>query len=374
MKMCIKHAISLLNRLVKKTDIIIFNSFPDYSDNALAVYNYILKNREDIRKKYQIVWTYSYTYDNNFENPIKKKSFKGILYFFRAKYVFCTHNYFEDVHSPNTQKVINLWHGNGYKRIPDDEKKYIGEYTLSTSDVYSKIQKEELGIQKVLALGLPRNDELFMDEVFPKTLLDLTIYKKIILWMPTYRKAKFNHAGINGNPDSFGISNLYDENYCNKLNDFLKDNNCCLILKPHPMEDLTILKEMSNIRIITNDLLEEYNVTLYTLIAKSSVLLSDYSSVMVDYLLLNRPIGVVAGDIQAYKESRGFVFDPIDDYLPGPVITNEEQFQNFLFSIVTGSDEYREKRMALRKKFHKYVDGKSSERVCEYFFNSSCEN
>ena len=365
-----KYIISLLNRLAKKENIIIFNSFPDYSDNALALYDYILKNREDIQEKYQILWIYNYTYNKEFGNPIKKKSIKGILIFLKAKYVFCTHNYFADVHSPNTQKVINLWHGNGYKKIPDYEKRYIGEYTLSTSDMYSKIQREELGIQKVLTLGLPRNDELFLDKNFSKDLLDLAVYKKIILWMPTYRKAKFNHAGIDGSVDGFGISNLYDVNYCKKLNNFLKDNNCCLVLKPHPMEDIKNFGEMSNIKIITNELLEKHNVTLYSLISKSSALLSDYSSVMVDYLLLNRPIGVVAGDLQAYRENRGFVFEPIADYLPGPLITDEKELQSFLSAIANDLDDHMEKRMALRKKFHKYVDGKSSKRVCDYFFNS----
>ena len=51
--------LSLINAIVSKKNIIIFNSFPDVSDNSLALYEYIVKSRKDIFKKYKLVWTVS---------------------------------------------------------------------------------------------------------------------------------------------------------------------------------------------------------------------------------------------------------------------------------------------------------------------------
>jgi len=53
--------------------------------------------------------------------------------------------------------------------------------------------------------------------------------------------------------------------------------------------------------------LEKKQIKLYELIGISDGLLSDYSSVAVDYLLLDRPLGYVLADYNIYKEKRGFV-------------------------------------------------------------------
>ena len=59
--------------------------------------------------------------------------------------------------------------------------------------------------------------------------------------------------------------------------------------------------------------MEKKQIKLYELIGISDGLLSDYSSVAVDYLLLDRPLGYVLADYNIYKEKRGFVFeDPLE--------------------------------------------------------------
>lgn len=63
--------------------------------------------------------------------------------------------------------------------------------------------------------------------------------------------------------------------------------------------------------------LEKKQIKLYELIGISDGLLSDYSSVAVDYLLLDRPLGYVLADYNIYKEKRGFVFEDPLEYMPG---------------------------------------------------------
>ena len=66
----------------------------------------------------------------------------------------------------------------------------------------------------------------------------------------------------------------------------------------------------------------------YELIGISDGLLSDYSSVAVDYLLLDRPLGYVLADYNIYKEKRGFVFEDPLEYMPGEKIYNVCDIRN----------------------------------------------
>ena len=86
---------------------------------------------------------------------------------------------------------------------------------------------------------------------------------------------------------------------------------------------------------------------LYSLIGECGVLLTDYSSVYIDYLILNRPIGFIIDDFEEYKNSRGFVFDKPDDWMPGEKIKTFEELEKFILDIKNGIDKYREVRNAL---------------------------
>ena len=69
-------------------------------------------------------------------------------------------------------------------------------------------------------------------------------------------------------------------------------------------------------------MLEKEKLQLYELIGISDALISDYSSVAVDYLLLDRPLGYVLADYEIYREKRGFVFEDPLEYMPGEKIYN----------------------------------------------------
>lgn len=102
----LKRAVSLINSILPKRNIIIFNSFPDASGNSLALYEYILKEREDITSKYKLVWSIGGNDEEkvlNFLNNrtskekhhvVRKKSLHGICLYFVSKYIISTHGYF----------------------------------------------------------------------------------------------------------------------------------------------------------------------------------------------------------------------------------------------------------------------------------------
>ena len=55
-KKILKELLSIVNKMIPKKDIILFDSYPDFCDNSYALYKYIIDNRRELYGKYQIIW------------------------------------------------------------------------------------------------------------------------------------------------------------------------------------------------------------------------------------------------------------------------------------------------------------------------------
>lgn len=106
---------------------------------------------------------------------------------------------------------------------------------------------------------------------------------------------------------------------------------------------------------------------MYTLLRNADGLITDYSSVYFDYMLLNRPIGFAVEDMEKYKNKRGFIFDNPKEYMPGPEIRNLSDIEEFIENIVSGNDLYKEARESVNDKINYYKDGNCCKRVAETF-------
>ena len=95
------------------------------------------------------------------------------------------------------------------------------------------------------------------------------------------------------------------------LINFCRDNHVLVVIKKHYLQIPYDFGEnvLTNIVYLENQDLEDNGLQLYEFINCSDALISDYSSVAIDYLLLNRPIGFTLDDYDAYTESRGWVFE-----------------------------------------------------------------
>ena len=177
---------------------------------------------------------------------------------------------------------------------------------------------------------------------------------------------------IDGDPDVFGFRTLLSEGEF--YNEILQKNNLFLIIKPHPMEEKLIHtdnKAFSNIKMLTNSDLSARGLTLYDILNETDVLLSDYSSAAVDYLLTDSDLAFVVGDFEAYMSNRGFVFDNVSEMMPGPLIENKTSFIDYLTNIDSYCEKYKDKRDRVKATLHKYTDNRSTQRVVEYFFGDS---
>ncbi|MBV4425513.1 CDP-glycerol glycerophosphotransferase family protein [Clostridium tyrobutyricum] len=369
----------LINMILKKKkNKICFCSFPDFSDNCMAIFNYIIEKK---LIKYEIIWLVDNYYVPDSINllkeifkikVIKKNSILGVYNYMTSKYIFYTHGLFKGVECLNKQIVINLWHGMPLKNIEYLDNKTKSEvpkftYTIATSVKFQDILSKAFCVDKnnVLITGSPRNDKINeFKNILSKLNIEANKCDKKILWMPTYRKSIIGELRTDGNY-SLGKLPLLNNEELKELNKYLKNNNDFLIIKLHPMDKLQEddFDILSNIKIITKKHFENIGEQLYSIFQEVDALITDYSSVYFDFLLLDKPIGFIMDDLSKYKNNRGFVFKDIYDWIPGPIINELDQLYEFIEVLNNNIDNFADIRKKINKRVNKYSDFKSTERL-----------
>lgn len=297
---------------------------------------------------------------------VRKNSTSGFLWFCLARYVFFTHPCFTRDFPPDVV-AVNIWHGMPVKRIGwmlEGDEGIACSHTLATSRFWAGIMERAMEPRgDVLPIGLPRNDRLFSnrDEVFEK--LGLPIDRKLLAWLPTYRKS------ARGLPREDGIEagNVFEMPDVNpdELNTWLKSRNAVLVVKPHPMAARDTSRSWSNLLIVDEAWLRERRLSLYELLGATDLLISDISSVVIDYLLLDRPVIHAFADRQAYASSRGFSVEPIDAFFAGPLAGDSRELCNAIDRVLSGEDPESVKRRKLLELSHGHLDGGATLRLLE---------
>ncbi len=383
--------ISIINNIYPKSKKkIIFISSPDMSDNSFALFKYMIESK---KFDFKYIWLidnikneklyYSMIYNNiSLNNDIlkkikffKKKSLFGVFAFISSKYVFFTHGFYTGINLSKNQIRINLWHGMPLKAIgylnKDDVKRQVvkANKIIATSEFYQNIMSKVFAMSKndILIFGQPRCDYLSSNkDILYKLNIPKNKYQKIVLWTPTYRYAKKHDIKDGIFHDSLPILN--SNNDLNKLNDFFIKSKSYLIIKLHPMDMLNEYKfvKYSNIKILRDQELLEVGCQLYEILSSIDILLTDYSSIYIDFLLLNRPILFLIDDFNKYKKTRNFVFNNPKYYMPGKIVYNIDTLILELKKIIIeNKDKYNKKREYLKLIFHKY-NNDFSKRLVDY--------
>lgn len=368
LKLCFK-PLTLVNKMIRKDEkLIFFYSNLGFRDNVRGFYDYLIEN--NYNEKYRIVVSVN-DYKDYCANAPKNVSFignsKGIGTFMKAKYAFyCFGKY--PIKPSKNQMVVNLWHGMPLKKIGNMEqgleKVDYNYFTkiVATSELFVPILMKSFSCDKsqVIITGQPRNDEMFKENIEQDNEIRKGA-KKVILWLPTYRD------GIKEHPTP-----IMDEENTNRLNGILKENNARLIIKIHPLQQMAgEIKEYSNIEILTQNELNRRGISVYGLLRVADGLISDYSSVYFDYMMLNRPLAFSVNDIEEYAADRGFVFENPYEYMPGSILKNYEEAENFICDVLEDRDIYKETREKLNEKINKYNDGKSGKRIANFVFGEA---
>lgn len=367
----------IISLLVPKGKKILFFSYPNFTDNAYAMFRYLYNNKTyDCYKKIWIIDADSFSFEiertrieKEYPGVIvrNRKSIMAIYDYYSCEKFFFTHSLYSSLLTINKEKRINLWHGMPLKNIGNlqtnaPKTTVSSDFIISTSPLFQKLMAKAFDhpLEKVLITGMPRND-LFWDDTdfFSKENIIPQNYNKIGMWLPTYKRSIGDDGSIVVDGiESNGISFLGDKEL-EIFNEHLKKTNILIIVKLHPM-DILNKKEyplLSNIKIFRNS---EFTYQLYPVLGKMDFLITDYSSVWVDFEILNKPILFVFNDIEKYQNDRGLTIDNLIEKLPGSVITNLKD----LITSIGNIKKYNEQTNL----WNTYKDNKSCYRIASSIF------
>lgn len=368
--------------------VILFSSFPDFSGNAKALYEYMIKS---YKNKMRLSWV---IYDKKSIPFLKELDIDFVLYGTKSFYklieitnmIFDTHNLLLN-DKKEGQFYVNIIHGSGPKKtgyllndhqlaVQDKKYNYLTstrvDYTVVPSEICRIIYSASFNydITRILPLGMSRCDYLFSTDGKNnlKTILncDVLKFKKIIMYLPTFRKGinRLNDGNFNNNLLNL---ELYDEK---RLLSYLVKNNYLLIIKLHPSEETSIAKvSHANIIYLKEQNHIKYNISLYEYLNAVDLLITDYSSVYLEYLLLNKPVLFIHTDINKYQHNRGFVFENMDFWFPGPRIIIIDNFIDETDKLLVNKKYYSEERKNLSNLMFRGITNCSSKRICDFFFN-----
>lgn len=358
-----------------------FQSEGDFADNAKVLFDYMRENLNE-HDQFKFIWLV--------KKPRKYPQIKNTIfisskptfligqkikwyYAYRSKYLFFTHHGWYKDRRPE-QVRVNLWHGVAIKgKKGGVSHKNTFEFTLVTSDFFRLSQSAFLGCSphKILSLGYPRNDLLIGKSNKERILkmLDCDKTDKIIMWMPTFRSSINKELSEDYNYSNTGLPLLKEEDDLCELDHFMDNTNLKIIIKIHHLQaDNKIYnRKYRNIIFMNDTILENNSVQLYELLSHTDALITDYSSVYIDYLLKNNPIGFTLDDYNDYKRSRGFMFENPIELMPGHHILKKEDLFGFLVDINNEIDNFSVERNRMLQLAHKNVDYNSSQRIIDYF-------
>lgn len=302
-----------------------------------------------------------------------------IKMFARCRVLFLA-NYFSLAYvvKPRSEtQIVQLWHACGAMKMfgySTDGKKWGGtpenkrlykihsHYNLvavsgpKAVPAYEDAFRCQPGV--VQALGVPRTD-IYFDKMFGKIVQD-KIYKefpqigkrKVILYAPTFRGNSLSEAHMDK-----------ELNY-SELNMALSDEYV-LFVKFHPLMKGGGLSEVSRLQNLgfvfdVSKLLSPEEALL-----SADVLITDYSSIVFEYLLLERPVISYIYDIDDYVRDRGLYY-PYEQLAPGPYVATPEELLEKLQTVSEWFDI--EKTQRFKQEFMSACDGHSTERIYQHIF------
>lgn len=301
------------------------------------------------------------------------KSIKNALAFFTVKvfhlatsaYVFLNDNFMPmgNLRFSSKAVITQLWHAEGaFKKFgldieqPEEVRKLekAGNekltYVVCSSEGVAPIYAGAFGVSeyKVLPLGSARSDYFAkninverlradFDKRYPKCK-----GKKLALYAPTFRDHPADDERILSNFDIKAFNDRFGEDYA-------------LLIRLHPQvhADTTQLDGATDVC--------NYEDTL-ELMRLCDLLITDYSSICMDFAIQDKPVYFYAFDLERYAKERAFYFD-YESYVPGPVAKDFQTLLNLINSSV--SETYRLRRYDFNFMNFGTPDGKATERIVD---------
>ena len=269
-------------------------------------------------------------------------------------------------------KVIQVWHacgafkkfgfstsklgfgGSSYKQNMYPQHRNYDAVTVSSPEVVWAYE-EAMGLEgknQVKPWGVSRTD-VFFDDKFIEAAQNKVMEavpesegRKIILYAPTFRGKVIEATS----PDELDIEGMKE-----KL-----DDRYVLLIKRHPF-----VKKSADIPASCSDFAFDISDSLEIdeLLCASDICISDYSSLIYEYSLLEKPMIFFAFDLDTYFDFRGFYYD-YDELTPGPVYKTTADIIDYIRNIESRFD--REEVISFKDKFMSSCDGHATEKILEH--------
>ena len=319
-------------------------------------------NLDYIKKEFERQGNFEFNFF--YKDKISFNNFKNLA---TSKYVFLNDNFFPlaFMNFKEETNVVQLWHAPGASKkfggsVCSPEELEVLSMASDNTDCLITSSKNveneyaeafQIDKSKIKALGLPRIDYYFenhdldnMKSEFCKE-YGIDSSKKIILYAPTFR-------------DEERYNNVFNFLDLKKFNEALGDEYV-LALRLHPKirnfykDDISSKGKYVDVSGVESE---------QELMLISDILITDYSSIMIEYAILNRPIIFFTYDLEDYlANERGFYYD-FKKTVPGPIAYTSDE----LIDIIK-SNEFDKSRISdfIKTQFDA-IDGKASERVVEF--------
>jgi CDP-glycerol glycerophosphotransferase (TagB/SpsB family) len=365
-----------LNCLIPKANyIVLISRFGDFEGNLKYLMLYLtslkqseyifvfLTTKKDVHQK---------LIDNGF-NTWLYPSFKTIIRLLRARIIIVDGNEWAKQYKNfllYKSKKVQLWHAAGLKvigllrpairdlkgfrrRLARENICY--DLVVFSSEYQAMKRSKAFRYKQILINGLPRNDIFFARNLYSKTMLgcDNFLLEKamqfknngyrLITYAPTWRMN--DHAPV------------HLDLCC--LEDIFLRHRLIYLIKLHPKQAYKLeLGEFSQVFEYKRD------DDVYPLLAITDLLITDYSSIYLDFLLTDRPIIFYPYDYSDYiGKERELLFD-YEKMTPGPKCYSSSELKTEIYNhLVVGHDQYRADRDNVRKLFFHYRDGKAADRL-----------
>ena len=352
-----------------------------FTDNPKYFFLYILKNDN----QFNPIWiadnkkVFDDIKQKGINNVVMKDSFHAFLLAMQAKYFVFSHNIHDVFYFKRSDTIaINLWHGSPLKKLGYDSKVEnklikrrkalhlkvpyeLWDYLVVAHEMWIPYFESSMKISrdKILPLGLPRNDILWQvkenqekyweikNAVFGKLGIAHKD-KKIILYAPTFRD------------DDQLTFNLINETkkIIKKMKELLTNTKYVFLVRYHPLKKYYL----------DDDHIDRHHIydatsydDMYELLSITDILISDYSSSIFDFTILERPIILYTFDYEDYVETRGGLYETVDRNC-FITVNNLEELISILKSIISSG-----KNKISSDCSSKYnVPGISSERILNF--------
>lgn len=364
-----------------KQDTVLYESYAGQgmSCNPYAIF---LKLFND--EKYK-GWTHVWIINDPKNIPVEFKKYKNIIFIPRdsdgylrylttAKVLINNSNFPYYYVRRDEQKYISTWHGTPFKTLGTDMKGRLLEHKNFTRNILqsthlispnthtSEVFLNSHGIKdiyqgKLLEIGYPRIDlTIGLDEIEKskiKEQLGITPEQKVILYAPTWRGA---HGDVH-----FDFEKLQKD--MEKLSQI---DDSIVLFRGHALIEQYFHETDFGVQSVPN------TIDTNSLLSVVDILITDYSSIIFDFLPVLKPVILYVYDYDEYKAERGLYFDVED--VPGHVCYEIESVVATIETVIQEDSfevSYEENKI---ETFCPYDDGRVSDRIINAVFQEQYED